>query len=198
MNTMNEESLIWRKGKRVILRPVIASDLALFQRWINDPINNYSLVVHWPQTDQHEQAWFEKISNSGPEQVTVAVCTHNNVLIGNMALDMNHRKQSATTGSLIGSRTFQNSGYGSDAKMLLLDYAFNWCGMRKVTSKILGFNSRSAAYAKKCGYRHMATIEKEHFRNGEWHDELQYVVFRDEWAPLWRQYKQDWKPDWEM
>lgn len=31
----------------------------------------------------------------------------------------------------------------------------------------------------------MTTVEKEYLRNGEWQDELQYVVFRDEWKPLW-------------
>jgi RimJ/RimL family protein N-acetyltransferase len=74
--------------------------------------------------------------------------------------------------------------------MLLLDYAFNWLGLRKVTSTILSLNGASQKYAAKCGYRHMATIEQEHFREGKWIDEVQYVVFREDWLPLWEKYKQ--------
>jgi RimJ/RimL family protein N-acetyltransferase len=193
----NNEPLVWRKGKKVILRPVIEADLPYFQRWINNPGNNRFLTVHWPQSDQQEQAWFDRVAKSGPDKITVAVCTHDHTLIGNMALDVNQCKKSAITGSIIGNPEFQGKGFGSDAKMLLLDYAFNWCGMRKVTSKIIAFNGRSVAYAKKCGYRHMATIEQEHFRDGKWHDELQYVVFCDEWKVIWEEYKEGWKPEWE-
>jgi len=61
--------------------------------------------------------------------------------------------------------------------------------LRKVTSSIFGFNGRSKRYAEKCGYRHMATIEQQHFRNGTWIDEDLFVVFRDDWLPLWDEYK---------
>lgn len=73
--------------------------------------------------------------------------------------------------------------------MLLLDYAFNWRGLRKVHSNVLATNGRSARYAKKCGYRLMATIEQEHFRCGRWLDEILFVVFCDEWLPLWEAFK---------
>jgi hypothetical protein len=36
----------------------------------------------------------------------------------------------------------------------------------------------------------MATIEQEHFREGKWIDEVQYVVFREDWLLLWEKYKQ--------
>jgi RimJ/RimL family protein N-acetyltransferase len=184
-------SIIWRTGKKVVLRPHQEEDLSSYQSWINDPEINQYLMVIWPMSMTGQRKWFETASSSTTDDIQVAVCTKEGVLIGNMAMHINIRKRSAATGTLIGSKAHHNQGYATDAKMLLLDYAFNWLGLRKVTSSILSLNGASKSYATKCGYRHMATIEQEHFREGKWIDEEQYVVFRDDWLPLWEQYKQD-------
>ena len=184
---------IWRTGKKVLLRPFEERDIDLFRNWINDPENNRYLGMTEPVSLQQQTAWYESTQQHNPDHIHVAICTLEGTLIGNMGLRIDRTKQSATTGTLIGSRDHQGQGYGTDAKMLLLEYAFNWIGLRKVTSQILDYNRRSKRYAEKCGYRHMATIEQEHFRNGAWIDEQLYVVFRDEWLPLWDVYCQDWK-----
>lgn len=187
---MQQASLVWRTGKQVILRPFLDSDLFQFLQWINNPENTQYLFVTWPMHEAGQREWFAQATKSDPSRIRAAICTHEGKLIGNIGMDINFEKQSATTGTLIGLPEYQNKGYGTDAKMLLLDYAFNWCGLRKVTSNIISFNGRSQAYAKKCGYRHMATIEQEYFRNGAWQDEEQYVVFREEWIPFWKEYCQ--------
>lgn len=187
-----QNSVVWRTGKKVTLRPHQEEDLASYQRWINDPEINRYLMVTWPMTTIGHSNWFETAAAAAnPDDIRVAVCTKEGVLIGNMAMNVNIRKRSATTGTLIGSKVHHNQGYATEGKMLLLDYAFNWLGLRKVTSSILSLNGASKTYAAKCGYRHMATIEQEHFREGRWIDEDQYVVFAHEWLPLWQEYKKD-------
>ena len=188
-------TIIWRKGKRVILRPHLESDLLHYQRWINDPANNYYLSVTWPMHERGQLKWLESVTESNQDNLCLAICTHEGVLLGNIALNVNDRNKSAVTGTLIGAHKKQ--GYATDAKMLILDYAFNWLGLRKVTSEIIAHNHKSQGYADKCGYRHMATIEKEIFRDGEWQDEEHYVVFRDEWLPIWEEYCSDWTPSWK-
>jgi len=183
--------IIWRTGHKVTLRPHREEGLPVYQRWINDPAINQYLMVTWPMHMAGQRSWFEKATANDPDSLSVAIWSIEDQprLIGNTALILNIRNQSATTGTLIGDKSDHGKGYATDAKMLLLDYAFNWRGMRKVTSPILAPNGASQRYAEKCGYRHMATIEQEHFRDGKWIDEVQYVVFRDEWLPLWEEYQ---------
>jgi RimJ/RimL family protein N-acetyltransferase len=190
MDTTNKDynSIIWRKGKQVILRPLQKDDLPSLQRWINDPINNAYLSVNCPLHKKGELDWLEQVTKFDPDHIVVAICTHKGELIGNISLNVDIRKQSAVTGTIIGSHHHKGKGYGTDAKMLILDYAFNWLGLRKVTSSIFCFNGASQDYAKKCGYRHMATIEQEHFRQGKWRDEELYVVFHEEWLSYWEVY----------
>lgn len=191
--TKEAQPIIWRTGKKVTLRPHREEDLSTYQRWINDPEINRYLMVTWPMHEGGQRAWLEKTCLSDPDDISVAIWTTEETprLIGNTSLALDIRKQSATTGTLIGSTDDHSKGYATDAKMLLLDYAFNGRGMRKVTSPILSPNGASQAYATKCGYRHMATIEQEHWRDGRWIDEVRYVVFREEWLPLWEEYKKD-------
>ena len=180
---------VWRRGKYIYLRPIAKTDLPLFQKWINDPENSQFLSVGQPMGMVAEEKWYEQVASGDPDHITVAICLNNGTLIGNTGIRINTRKQSAVTGTLIGPHEHKGKGCATDAKMLMLDYAFNWRGLRKVTSTILATNDRSQRYATRCGYRWMATIEKEHVRGGEWIDEHQFVVFVDEWQPLWEQYR---------
>lgn len=181
---------VWRRGKKTLLCPVQESDLPDFQKMVNDAEVQKFIIVDWPLSEVGQREWFERVSKPNPNNITVAVRTHAGELIGNMAILLDEKKRVAKTGSLIGIGDFRGKGYGTDAKMTLLDYAFNWRDMRKVVSSILGFNSRSRRYARKCGYRYTARIPAEHYRLGKWRSEVIYTCWRDEWLPLWEQYNQ--------
>ena len=193
MTNTTQPPIIWRTGRTVTLRPHQEEDLPLYQRWINDQEITKYLSVTWPIQAADQQTWFKQASADSVNDLSVAIWTTKGTprLIGNTAIRIDPAKQSAETGTLIGSKTDHGQGFATDAKMLLLEYAFLTRAVRKVTSNILAPNGASQKYAQKCGYRHMATIEKEHFREGKWIDEEQFVVFRDEWLPFWKEYKKD-------
>ena len=190
MTTPDQSSIVWNHGKLVILRPVTTTDLPWFQTWINDPANRRYLNVTQPMGEVGENTWGERAMSGDPNHIALAICLPDGSLIGNIGMAIDPSHQSAVTGTLIGPHDQKGNGYATDAKMLLLDYAFNWRNVRKVTSKILAINEHSQRYAARCGYRKMACIEQEHFRDGQWIDELQFVVFADEWRPLWEVYRQ--------
>ena len=146
--TTQYKGIAWRKGKKVILRPYLESDLPLFQHWINDVENNQFLNITWPMHEGGQRKWFDENIISDPDKIGVAICTHDGTLIGNMGMGIDAHKQSAVTGTLIGPHDYQGKGYATDAKMLILEYAFNWRAVRKVTSPIIDFNGRSQTYAQ--------------------------------------------------
>lgn len=179
---------VWRSGIHIYLRPIMETDIPQFQYWVNDVVNARFINITQPMGILAEQEWYKRTADGDSNKISAAVCLQNGTLIGTIGMTINTDNQSAVTGTLIGPHQCKGKGYATEAKMLILDYAFNWRGLRKVTSKILALNDRSQKYAARCGYRWMATIEQEHFRDGKWVDELLYVVFADEWRPLWEQY----------
>lgn len=49
MKKLNKKNfVIWRQNKKVILRPVEESDIPLFTKWINDPLNSNYISVGQP------------------------------------------------------------------------------------------------------------------------------------------------------
>lgn len=181
--------IIFRKAGEVVLRPVLEKDLPFVTAWINDPEVTQYLAAHMPMMEAEERRWFENLPSRKPHDIVVAIEV-DGVFIGTMGLhgiDFKHRR--ATTGALIGNKAYWGKGYGSEAKMLLLDYAFNELGLHKICSSVIAFNERSIRYSLKCGYQEEARLRSHHFAKGKYWDEVRLAVFQKDWKPLWREFK---------
>ncbi len=178
------------KGKRVTLRPVSEKDIPLFLRWFNDPEVRQFITTIFPVTEAGEREWVEGLTKKSSTDV-VLVIEVKGVPIGTMGLHrINWQDRTATTGAVIGDKRYWNKGYGTDAKMVLLDYAFNTLNLRKIMSTAIAFNRRSVAYSQKCGYKIEATLSSQHFRNGRYWDEIILGLFKEQWLPYWQKYCQ--------
>ncbi len=193
---MTEETkanrVFWRKGKKTMLCPLEIGDAPVIYRGINHPDSYNFLLYTDPKGLGCEEDWIRSKQKPDGKDVTVAICTLDGVLIGTMGLhriDPIHR--TAETGSVIFDEAYRNKGYGTDAKMILLDYAFNTLGLEMIESRAFGFNGRSSAYSQKCGYKVDARLRSRLYRFGQRHDQIILSVIRDEWLPLWEEYKKD-------
>ncbi|MCI0405084.1 MAG: GNAT family N-acetyltransferase [candidate division Zixibacteria bacterium] len=189
--------LVFLKGKKTILRPLRkATDFELCLRWINDPEVNPYLLVHFPVTEKKEKEWFDNLANN-PSEVVLGIETLDGRLIGTMGLHrINNKDRTAMTGALIGEKEYWGKGYGTDAKMTILDYAFNTLNLRKVNSSVYAFNKRSLKYNLKCGYKVEGVRKKQIFRNGKYNDEIVIAVFKEDWLPIWKKYQKTAKIRW--
>jgi RimJ/RimL family protein N-acetyltransferase len=71
----------------------------------------------------------------------------------NGLIELNMLERSAETETAIWSAAHRGQGYGTEAKHLLLEYAFDVLGLHMVCSWISDFNQRSVAAIRKQGYR---------------------------------------------
>lgn len=181
---------MFRTGKMTRLRPLEKEDAPQLKIWMNDPEVAQFLMRVFPVTLQEEEEWIENIKKRTPKDVVFGVETLEGTLIGTMGLhniELIHGL--ATTGAVIGDKKFWGKGYGFDAKMLVLDFAFNTLSLRKVTSDVLAFNERSKRYLEKTGYKRVGQFKEHLFRDGMYHDLIIMEIFREEWLPLWGEYK---------
>jgi RimJ/RimL family protein N-acetyltransferase len=152
----------------------------------NEPENREFLGREMPISRKAEEAWLAARTDDRDNIVFVIAikepCTKP---IGSMGLHHIDRKnRRATTGAAI-LKEYCGQGFGSDAKMLLLSYAFLQLGLQKVESRVLATNPRSIAYSKKCGYEEVGLLKKHHFRGGQWVDEVVLELHAEEWLPRW-------------
>lgn len=186
--------VIFLRGKKVILRPLNkATDLESCLRWVNDPRTTRFLLLHRPISMVEEEEWFDK-KGKDEHNIVFGIETLKGKFIGTMGLHrINWKNRTAVTGALIGDEEHRGKGHGTDAKMLLLNYAFNTLNLRKIKSGVIAFNGRSIRYLRKCGYVEEGKRAKEVYQGGEYHDELLFAVFREDWLPLWEKYKKGLK-----
>lgn len=191
--------VVFIDGKRLYLRPPQKSDLPLFVRWFNDPEVTVFLKRRYPMTESGEEKWFEGLAERKNDIVLTVVLKGRTPAqdrpIGNIGIHGIERENGvATTGAVIGEKDCWSKGYGTEAKMLLLEYAFNTLNLRKIYSRVLAINPRSRAYSEKCGYVLEATLPKSHFRQGRYVDEHVLAVYADVWCALWNKSKREYLP----
>lgn len=183
--------VVFRTGKRIYLRPLSREDVPNLTVWINNPEVHQFLTVRKPMLLEQEQAWFDGLKDKTDQVIFAIVLKEDDVMIGVMGLhNIDHINGTAVTGSFIGLKEHWSKGYGTEAKMLVLEFAFNTLNLRKICSLVFDFNGRSKRALEKSGYKVEGIRKKQVFKNGKYRDELQLAVFKKDFMPLWRKFKQ--------
>ena len=182
--------VVFRKGERVLLRPLERADIPTLRRWMNDPETTQYLMRVFPLMEKAEEEWVDKLSGSTTDFGLGIVTVSDNKLIGSIGLHgVDWRHRTAVTGTVIGEKECLGKGYGTEAKMLLLDFAFNALDLYAVLSRVMAHNERSLAYGKKSGYEEVGRIPKWIRRqDGERCDEVLLIATQEKWRPLWAEY----------
>ena len=190
MSIEEKHKVVFLEGKKVILRPLDKEkDLGVVLKWVNDPELRQFVSFFLPLTKKQQEEWFDKRRE---DEIVLAIETKQGEFIGTIGLHrIDNRHRTATTGTLIGEKSFWSKGYGTDAKMILLNYAFNTLNLRKIKSRAFATNSRSVNYSKKCGYEVEGILKNEYFINGKYVDEICLAVFRKNFKKIWQNYQQN-------
>ncbi len=172
------------RGKRTTLRPISQTDAPLLIEWNNDPETRKYLGRNFPLSELDEKAWIEKVSivSKHPSDIVLIVESLDTKeavgIIGLHSIDWVNRN--ATTGTMLGTG-HRSKGLATDAKMALLEYAFETLGMHKITSRAFSANVKSIEYSKRCGYEVVTILKDDIFREGTWQDVTLLACFYDEW-----------------
>lgn len=171
-------------GRRVYLRalePGDAEEMAhhaatepetFMDRW-RRPVSPLA-IEHWIG---------EMYKQRPPANLWLAACLiADDTLIGDLGLleiDWVHRH--AETSSWIGRADYRGRGYGTEAKHLLLEYAFDHLHLHVLRSFVWEPNTRSAAALRKQGYRPAGRLKWDDIQHGVFRDGLLFDILREEW-----------------
>jgi RimJ/RimL family protein N-acetyltransferase len=184
-----KSKVVFLKGRKVNLRPFSKEDIPTITRWINDPETRKFVTMTFPQTEKQEEEWYNKLS-SDDKNIVLGIETKDGKLIGIMGLHgINWVFRTGTTGAIIGEKSYRGKGYGTDAKMQFLNYAFNTLNLHKICSSVLAFNKRSLQYSRNCGYKKEGHKKRHVFKNGKYWSLIELGVFKENWLPKWKKYQ---------
>lgn len=128
--------------------------------------------------------WFGEIGeDSTPSDMEFAVVLRESgEQIGENGLyDVDWLAKTAETGSWIYRPEYRNAGYGTEAKHLLLEYAFERLGLHSVWSWVKSRNPRSQAALRKQGYRDAGRLNWVEFGPNGFESARMFDLLASEW-----------------
>lgn len=167
-------------GRKTRLRAIARSDIPTFVRWFNDPEVRQYLETYMPMSLAQEERWFEAQLEQG-DRFIVGIETLEGRLIGNLSLtNIDWKNSKAVLGIVIGEKEFWGRGYGTDAIVTALGFAFRELNLHRVSLRVYEYNHRAIRCYEKCGFRREGRLREAHFRGGKYHDELVMGILREE------------------
>lgn len=174
------------KGKSVILRAVEESDLSTLHRWAND-IETQDIIgnVHFPSSLDFHRAWFQNLKNE-PLNQRFAIQAPDGSLIGLSSLiNIDWRNNHAWHGVMLGEANVRGKGYGADAVMATMRYAFEELHFERLDGSIIEYNATSHAfYCGKLGWKEEGRQRNWYYRKGRYWDRIIVGMTRQDYFEL--------------
>jgi len=179
------------KKIRVYLRALEIDDYIKIHRWRNDReiSRNFGGVPLFTST-ANEKKWVEdKIFDRN--SVSCAICLkENDEFIGCIFLnDIDYHKRSGHVPVYIGEKKIWGKGYATDARVLMLKYAFFDRGLQRVWAHVLEDNKAALRMLEKVGYIKEGFLRKSNFKDGLFVNEHYLAVLKEDFEEVLKSYE---------
>lgn len=167
-------------GDRIYLSPRNSDDAPIFTKWLNDfNTTDYIGRSHQLVSLDSEEEYLETERENVYSFVIVTL--DEDKMIGTISLEkVNHINRTATLGIFIGDENYRDSGYGTEAIRLILDFGFNYLNLKNINLNVLGFNQRAQKCYKKCGFKEYGRRRQCVFVNGKYYDKISMDILSEE------------------
>lgn len=171
------------EGKLVRLRAPEMDDLERNYAWMNDAEVTRYLNARYPLALAAEEAWMRGITAAPGSYANVmfAIDTVNGVHIGNINFhEVRPEDRKARLGIMIGDKGYWSKGYGTDAVVTFLRFAFYEMNLHRVDLTVDAENARAIGCYRRVGFVEEARLREEHYRGGRYGDQLVMGILRSE------------------
>ncbi len=174
------------KGHKVSLRAIEAEDLPLLNKWANDPEIQTGLGGwHFPTSMSDQRKWFDAL-DAGSRHQRFAIESPELGLIGTANLvDIDWKNRNAFHGLMLGDKDIRGKGFGLDAVMAIMRYAFDELGLERLDGSMIAYNEASLGlYVGKCGWKEEGRQRNWYYRKGQHWDRILVGITRADHAEL--------------
>jgi len=169
------------EGEKVRLRPVKPQDLKRFAEWLQDAeVRRWLAALDEAPTLEEEIEWYED-TRANPDNVLWAIETLDGRLIGTCELRVTPRADRAELGIAIQDKSRWNSGYGTDAVRLVLEYGFEDLDLNRIELTTDEDNVRGRRCYEKCGFVEEGLLRQHRRVEGRFSNTIMMSVLREEW-----------------
>ena len=180
-----------KKQIRVYLRAFEVEDHIKIYKWRQDKEISRSFGgVPLFSSSENEKQWVEsKIFDK--QNVSCAICLKKtNEFIGCIFLnDIDYHNRSGHVPVFIGEKKYWGKGYATDARVLMLKYAFLDRGLIRVWAKVLEDNQGALKMLEKTGYKREGLLRKVTFKDGKFVNGVILAVLNTDFQKVIEEYE---------
>ena len=173
-------------GKNILLRAIEESDLPTLHKWANDPATQDIMGgIYWPSSFDFHKTWFSKLKDDEKNQ-RLAIEAPDAGLIGiSSIIDIDYRNNHAWHGVMLGDVDIRGKGYGKDAVMATMRYAFDELHLERLDGQMIEYNEGSVAfYCDKLGWKKEGVRRNWFYRKGRYWDQVVVGITREDYDRL--------------
>ena len=162
-------------GKLVTLRAVEETDLPHLHRWANDPVTQDAIgELHFPSSMHFHRRWVESLPEDKLNQRFVIDAPGAGPIGLSSIVNIDWRNRHAWHGVVIGDTSHRGKGYGVDAVMATMRFAFEELNLERLDGGMLEYNSASLAMycGPRLGWKEEGRKRNFFFRKGRFWDQI--------------------------
>lgn len=165
------------EGKDIYLRLMDREDTEDIIRWRNKESVCRKFIYQKPFTREGHENWIETMINTG-KAVQFIICGRGSGRpVGSVYLrDIDRTHNKAEYGIFIGEEDALGKGYGTQAALLMIKYAFEEEKLHKIKLRVLAENERAVRSYEKAGFVREAYLRDEVFLEGRYKDVIYMAV----------------------
>lgn len=170
---------------KIYLRAIEPDDAKITYKWRNDravtdPLGGNSYFV----SEAKEMAWIQKVIQNDSSSVRLGICSiDNNTLIGFVNLiRINYQNQNAEFSIMIGDGDYRGKGFGFEATIMCLMYAFDELNMNRIYLYVRQDNPIAIALYTKIGFVEEGVLRQAIYKNGEWVNMAVMSILKNEFS----------------
>ena len=171
-------------GNRIYFRPLEVDDIERLVKWVNDPdITQFLTMGRFPINFAREEEWLKGLYKGQNDIALGIVLKDGDIHIGNVGLhQIDWVSRECIFGIMIGEEEYQDKGYGTEATLLMLKYAFEVLNINRVELTVYEFNKRAIRCYEKAGFIPEGRLREKVFKNGRYYDILIMSILKNEWG----------------
>jgi RimJ/RimL family protein N-acetyltransferase len=171
-------------GSSLYLRAIERTDLPTLMSWANDPVTQDGIgEIHFPSSLAFHESWFEAQLSDPSNQRFVVQIPDGDIIGLSSLINIDWRNRHAWHGLIIGDSSHRGKGYGVDAIMATMKYAFDELNLVRLDGSMIEYNEPSiAAYCgPKLGWREEGRKRNYFYRKGRFWDQVIVGVTREDY-----------------
>ncbi len=180
--TKNLERVRFLEGNRIFLTSECADDFDVFSRWEHDKeMQALGGVTHTAKSPERLRKEFDERRQEDDVILLTIIMSDTGAQAGLINLFSINRATGVAEWGLVLDKAYRRQGIGLEASRLLIGYAFDTLGLRRLTSETHSGNEGSQALQMRLGCVHEGTLRQGGCINGKIVDRLFYGLLHEEY-----------------